>query len=309
MVVLGANGEVQKAPVDVGPAACATEDGVAWIEREHDGITRVRQRAWSADSTDELATLSRDRDPELVCAAHRTFALGEGEDDLTVTVASRSGARSPVVVLRDHDFPGDEEREHDVYTVGDTLGVVRVGESGALAVREVTDEVPSPWRRLTTKVMRDDDVVGVDADGHSLIVVFTRDEGDRCGGAPALSVHALVERRSAEEGGGSESQIELAPVDCDHDPSPFWTGVLERGFVVAWVERGHKVDALAAPIAGVAYRLVGDVSAASLERVAVAADELAPAGCDKTRCYAAALVRLPQTDDTQPEPIRLIAYP
>src|SRR5207253_2821617 len=126
--------------------------------------------------------------------AHRVVPLAEGEDDLTMPATGEGSASRPTVLLRDADFGDDEERDHDVYTSGDDLGIVRVGGAGSVAIRErAGDGALGAWRKLRSKIARDDDVVVVDADAHTVLVVTTRDEGERCtqaagGGA---SVHAL----------------------------------------------------------------------------------------------------------------------
>ncbi len=321
MVRVGAGGDARGTAVDVGPAACATDDALAWLEHGTHGTTKVRALAWSSSVAADVLTLAADRDPELVCGAHRLFALGGGEDDVTVTVAQGLDAGPAAPIIRDRDFASDEEREHDAYTVGDSLGIVRMGDSGALAIREVVSGPPSAWRSLGTKISPDDDIVAVDADARSVVVVFTHEQGDACAGASALAVKAVRASRVAADG-SPEAVIELAPPVCDRDPGPFWTGALEGSFVVAWAERGHRPRKTepeaggglgAAPVTGLAYRtLPNDPAGAapsSVQRVEMAADDLVSAGCDKAHCYAVALDRPAGSDGMQPETARVVAFP
>jgi hypothetical protein len=67
-----------------------------------------------------------------------------------------------------------------------------------------------------------------------------------------------------------------------------------------------------APVSGFAYRTLDAPPAPSqgaVRRVDLAADDLVPAGCDRSRCYAVALVRPPGADGMQPEAVRVIPYP
>ena len=92
------------------------------------------------------------------------------------------------VAIRDVDFGEDEEREHEAFTVGDALGIVRISASGGIAMREVPRAGPvAPWRTLKHKLSQDDDVVAVDGDASATFVVFTRDADDTCPGAVSSS--------------------------------------------------------------------------------------------------------------------------
>jgi hypothetical protein len=305
LVSFSPSGTPRGSPWDVGAAACGTGEALAWIERARGG-TRVRMRAWTAPSPDDVATLPADRDPSVVCGTHRVLALGEGDDDITaVTIDGPDAAAPPRVIVRDRDFSGDEEREHDEYTVGDALGIVRIGKAGAIAVRELVDQTVSPWRKVAHKLAEADDVVAVDADPHSVLIVFTRDQSSKCSGTAASSVHVL----RLERGGEGETLLDVAPGECGRELGPFWTGALAGSFVVAWPERSPKGDSKTAPISGLAYRTIVRDALGDLRRVVRASDDLVDAGCDQDRCYAVALVRAPGTDDSLPEAVETISYP
>ena len=131
-------------------------------------------------------------------------------------------ARPSVVAIRDRDFGDDDEREHEAFTVGDDLGIVRVGGAGTLSMRDLSSGHASPWRRLKRALSEDDDVVAVDGDAASTIVVFTRDAADACGGGEsgAQTVRALrIDRQT-----GDEALLALATADCDSTPG----SVLDR---------------------------------------------------------------------------------
>src|ERR1700722_273652 len=187
LVLLGPGGEVKDAPVDIGAGFCVTDAGVAWIEPHSSGPGRVMARAWSEAAPRQVGAVPSDRDPALACGDHDVIVLGDGDDDLTMAALTLgdAAARPPVVAIRDSDFGDDEEREHDAYTVGDDLGIVRVASSGAVAMREFAKgagaAVPS-WRRLKHIIPADDDIVAVDGDADATLIVYTQDADDACPG-------------------------------------------------------------------------------------------------------------------------------
>jgi hypothetical protein len=308
LVLLGPSGEVKDAPVDIGPAFCVTDAGVAWIEPHSAGPARVMARAWTDAAARQVGSVPTDRDPALACGDHDVVILGDGDDDLTMASLTPGDAAShpATVALRDSDFGDDEEREHDAYTVGDDLGIVRVASSGAVALREYPRAgQPTPWRRLKHAIPADDDVVAVDGDADATLIVYTQDADDACPGvgSTAEAVHALrVARKS-----GDETLLDLAPADCARSPGPFWIAATPLGQAVGWIERTAK-GAATAPIAGAAFRLVS-ASGVQPRRIEQAADALVDAGCDTKGCSLAALVRPADADGMQPESLRPIPYP
>jgi hypothetical protein len=315
LVLIGADGQVRGPPIEVGVATCTTADGVAWIESRAASAGRpwrVLARAWSDAAPREILTVSPERSPTLVCGSHAVFVLGDGDDDLTVDLFEPNdpAVRRPTLVMRDADF-ADEEREHEGFTVGDELEIVRVGASGGVSSRTVmVDRPPSAWRRLKHVLSEEDDLVVVDGPAQRTFVVFTRDTDSACPNAEAggQRVRALdVDRAS-----GIDKLTELAPPDCGTQRGPFWIpGGLphERDPMVAWVERGGAGGAdHAAPISGLAYRIMASEGARSGE-VHVSADAVVDGDCDETGCFAAALLREPGADGMSPEAIGLVTYP
>jgi hypothetical protein len=304
LAVLGPRGEAIAAPIEVGTSLCTTADGVAWIDAGG-GATHVRSRRWSDPVAHDVDVLKPDRDPSLVCGAHGVFVLGDGDDDVTASTfmpGEAAGAQA-VIAIRDADF-GDEEREHDAYSTSDTLGLVRVGGKGTLAIRELPlGGSLGPWRRLKSVLSEDDDVVAVDGDATATVVVFTHDTDDACPGlgSSATSVRAVFLDRKSD----AEALLDLAAADCDRARGPFWFASSPGGPLVAWVERNAKTPA-SAPIAGVAFSpLRAD---AHPTRVEQPADAVVDAGCDDHACAAAALVREPDSDGMRPAPIRLLSF-
>jgi hypothetical protein len=310
LAVLGSDeGQPQGTPTDIGTSFCGTQDGFAWMEPHSGGPTRVRARRWSDDAIGDVVGLAPDRDPSLVCGDHAVIVLGDGDDDLTVTSFVPGDGRAPpaVVGIRDSDFGDDDEREHDAYSIGDDLGLVWIGGSGTLLLREVPrGGSPTPWRRLKHAIGEEDDVVAVDGDADSTIVVYTHDTEDTCPdlGSTAASIRAIVADRRA----GTDVRLELAPPSCERSAGPFWIAPAPGGPLVAWVERATKLAVGSAPVVGVALRAVsGGVVRAS--RIDLAADAVVDAGCDDRACFVAALLRAPDSDGMIPASIRLIPYP
>jgi hypothetical protein len=312
--LVDASGRVSGPAFDAGPAACATDDALAWIERPSGGAARVLALPWGKTTPAEILSVPAERDPALVCGTKTAFALGDGERDTTIATratamvptpqGSPGASPRPRVIIRDRDFT-DEEREHDTFVVGDALGLVRVGQSGSLSLREVGAE-PSPWRHLGTKLTEADDVVAVDGDSEATTVVFTHDDGGGgCDGPSAPGVRTLrVSRKSP-----LDASFELAPAACGRELGPFWTGSVGEAFVVAWVERASVRGSGEPPIVGFSYRTITSAGLGELRRVARPSDEMVDAGCDKDRCYAVALVRPPQAAEPQAESVEVLAYP
>jgi hypothetical protein len=309
LVLLGPAGQVKDPPVDIGPAFCVTHAGVAWIEPHSTGSARVMARGWAEAAPRQVGSVPTDRDPALACGDHDVVILGDGDDDLTMAPLTPGDAANhpATVALRDSDFGDDEEREHDAYTVGDDLGIVRVASSGAVAIRDYPrGAAPAPWRRLKHTIPADDDVVAVDGDADATLIVYTQDAEDACPGvgSTAEAVHALrVARKS-----GEETLLDLAPADCARSPGPFWIAATPLGQAIGWIERTAKGAATSAPIAGASFRLItaGGVQSRRIEQ---AADALVDAGCDAKGCSLAALVRPADADGMQPESLRAVAYP
>jgi hypothetical protein len=308
LVLGGVAGVAREDPLDIGSSYCATTEGLAWLEPQAGGPTRVRARPWSSASVGDVIGLAAERDASLVCGDHAVIVLGEGEDNTTATsfLPSERKAPPPVVAIRDSDFGDDDERERRAYSLGDDLGLAWVGDSGTIMLRDVPrGGVPSRWRRLKHALDADDDVVAVDGDAQNTYVVYTRGVDDAC---PDVSVAAMSVRVVvADRASGTDRRLDLAPPSCDRSPGPFWIAPAPGGSVIAWVERAAKLDA-AAPVVGVALRrITGDTVRAS--QIDVAADAVVDAGCDERACFVAALLRPADTDGSLPAPIRLIPYP
>ena len=307
LVLVGPRGEQRGPPIEIGSSFCATADGPAWVGPHTTGPTRVRARRWSDSDSREVLTVPADRDASLVCGDHSVIVLEEGEDDLGTTafVPGEAAAQPPIPVLRDGDFR-DDEREHDAYSIGDDLGLVRVAASGSVSLREVPHgRPPTSWRTLEHILSADDDVVTVDGDLGEILIVVTHESEDTCEGSRSVSESVRVIR--VDRKSGREALVEVAAPDCDRLRGPYWIGQASGGTVVAWVER-HAAPPKSAAISGIAFRVL---AAADIQvgRIDEQADAWVNGGCDDHRCSAVALLREPGSDGMRPAPIRVFGYP
>jgi hypothetical protein len=206
-----------------------------------------------------------------------------------------------------------------MYGFGDRFGIVRVGSTGNVAIREMRD-VLQPWHATAFRMREEDDLVAVDGDANATYVVTTHDEdASTCDATFVSSVHAEIFARGtgADAGGGSaahvttspERDVLLATADCAHERGPFWTDALGDDMVVAWAVRAARADKTVPPIAALDFRTLGTDGVRKSGTLAASADALVDAGCDGVRCYAVALSRAPGTDVMLPEAAHVLLYP
>ena len=294
---------VRKQPaVEVGGPSCATRDAIWFTDGK-----QAHGKSWSGGSVD--FALPKDKEASLLCGLTRAWAFLEEDDGtsfITLSGGDAGGRPSAVTLMRESDFGDDDQRERSEYTVGDDLGIVRLGSSGALAFREVRDGVVGALKRARTKIPHDDDVVAVDASAKALVIVFTQDASSSCpDGQASTKVSAIrIDRSSAEE-----TSLELSSGTCSREVGPFFTGAVGEGVSIAWVERVPTAGKAKAPIVALSHEFIPPNGAAqTAKRIEVAADALVDAGCDAERCYAAALERKVGTDGMVPGPIKVLRY-
>ena len=302
LAVVGPDLAPKGEPMEIAAASCATREAV-WFS---DGARAVA-RPWRGTTT--TVDLPKDKDASLLCGSSRAFALLEEEEK--TSLLPLGGGGSPITLLRENDFGDDEQRELAEYTVGGDVGIVRVGGSGAVAVREMHGAEAGPLHKLKTRIPKDDDVIAVDASAKVLAIVYTEDASSTCPPAAgrgdtvvATKVMALrVQRESFEE-----SIVELSPGRCGHEVGPFFSGVLGEAVSVAWTERAGGAGKARAPIVGLAHTTLAPTGTPALRRIEQAADALVDAGCDGTRCYAVALARREGMDVMVPGFAKVLRY-
>ena|GEM_PF-4010282 len=304
LVAIDKSGKIIGDPQPIGVGACATDDAVVWPESRDGGASDIMRRPFAWTPAVSIGSVTRDLDPLLACGSHRVFVLEEGDEDVGLSVMpADKDVKGPAPLIAASPNDGDDEREHDEFTVGDGLGVVRATTRGKLMLREATPNL-SGWRSFSKPLAEDDDVVAVDGDATWAYVVITRDAIDRCDAGGTATDIRLVR---AKRGAGKEAKDEdllLANEPCGLDVGAFWTGSIGARFVVAWTELAPRVGG-APPIGGFAYRIVGEPD---VKHVAQPADGMSFAGCDDVACYAVALART-DTDAMAPGVARVVSFP
>jgi hypothetical protein len=309
LVVLGPDLKRRGEVTDVGAASCATGDAL-WFS---DGA-RVLARPWKG--AEARLDLPKGTDAALLCGRHKAFALLE-EEETTSLLPLGADAGVSVTVMRERDFGEDEQRELATYTVGDDVGFVRLGMSGALAFREVTPSGLGPLRKLKSALPKDDDVVAVDASPRVAVIVYTEDVSEKHAPTPdsdpalpsdALAVCTKVVALRVDRQTFEESTVELSPGRCGYEVGPFFTGVVGEGVEVSWAERAAAVAAARAPVVGVAHALVAPAGTPQLSRIEQPSDALADAGCDANGCRLAALIRREGADAMAPGAVKILRY-
>ena len=243
--------------------------------------------------------------------ASRLQGLGE-EGDLVV--APHGDAGGATTLIGEKDFGGEEESEHDEYTFADDLGVLRVGKSGTLAVRELSGAKLGPWKKLKTHVEHEDDVVAVDADAHTTVIVFTREALPACpDGAARTAVHVVrLDRATLGRTGRARSRPARAAASPGRSsPAPSRAASPSRGPSAARsTARGPlPVDALAYVVFSAPVRAAAPQVTVTLTRLPVHADLLVDASCDGQKCYAVAISRVAGSEEIAPDQARVLSYP
>jgi hypothetical protein len=281
------------APISLGAAWCATEDGVIVAEPSTASGTTVSLVPWGGVKSVSMQ-VEAERDVVLACGARRAFVLGVGEED--ATLATLPGEGKTIRALRELE----DEREHQAFVFGDAIGLVQVGATTTRIARTDPSGALGPWAKLTRGVGADDDLLGLDGDATTTVLALGHDAGSRC---PQEAATDLVALRADGKG---EELLPVVQGPCGHDLGPVWVGHVAAGWVVAWVERAPRRASTDAPIVALGYRTVGE---AEPHRVALSADGVAFAGCAPSGCKAAVLERAPNTDGTKPGRVRVVAYP
>lgn len=288
LVTLGVDLTPKGEPVDVAAASCATREAL-WFS---DGA-RASVRPWKGAT--HTVALPKDQETSLLCAAESAFAVLEDDDKTSITaLGSAAGPTRGAthVMIREHEFGEDEQRELSEYTVGDDVGVVRLSRSGALAMRELKSGALGALAKLKTTIRPDDDVVAVDASATEVVIVYTQDVADAGAApgsepAPCTKVAALRVNRASLD----ESTVVLSEARCGFEVGPFFTSAVRGGVQVAWAERASTIGQARAPIVGLAHVRVELDKTPTVARIEQAADALVDAGCDDKGCYAVALAR------------------
>jgi hypothetical protein len=295
-------------PKAFGAVTCWTANGLFWL----DGHKRVRSE--SGLGLRDLALPSGlEGDLSLFCdETHATVVLDA--DGALSTLDIGTDTISPAVALMGEKDFSDEEREHAFFFGKSGLGLLRVGGDGSLA----TKYAGAAGRKLTGKLDEDDDLVVVDADERSLYAVATQDHDGCASGEDAsalptqrtsrFSTSVRLLRLDLES--GQSVREELGRAACGHQAGAFFFGAAKDKRMLAWTERAPTAGKTKAPIAALAYRVLGASPADTRShRVEVSADALVDAGCTTTTCAVVWLDRPSGKDDKEPELPKVLRFP
>lgn len=289
-----ATGNMLSEPFDVASHPCATFDALYWTEKLPSGGTGVKRRALAGGAATSATEEKDSNDVSLACGDKQVFLLEDNDDSFAVR--RLEAPKATVLASGEGD---DEPKDRPAFTVGDDLGVLVVTTIGRLHLHFPALGTPRTLRKLTDE----EDLVAVDADSKRALVVYTRDDPDRCGSDGLVSdVRAL----DVPLDGTKEIDEEVARGACDVDLGPFWIGSVGGKMLVAWEERDAKKKKGGAPVTGLGYRVLGDAAASHLPQ---SAEDLAFAGCSATKCYVVALERPAGTDGMVPGSAKLISFP
>lgn len=315
--LVDASGKVERVAEAISATHCVAGDVVTMLEPKTKRVTmlslRSRQRRTFVPRT-------RDRDLSLFCDAREALLLGEGESDfsaepLPVTdVSSLVDAGSERVTPLRGDLAlvfserelGTEAREQvALFSRDGAAGFLRVGRDNDLMFRSLSKGELSAVVRVKEKLGQDEDVVHADGTMQSLVLVALRDTERTCDAGVASAEARALEVTVA---GGSAAWIDLAPASCTREHGPFFSGILAGGTpFVYFAERSKQSNKTIAPVTALAYRAFRPGETTRV--VSVSADGIVDAGCRGNKCYTVALARPAGSDDSRPEPIRVIAIP
>jgi len=289
-----AAGNLLSEPFDVASHPCGTLDAIYWTEKLPGGGVGVKRRALAGGAATSATEEKDSSDVALACGDKQVFLLEDNDESFAVR-----RLESPKATVLASGEGDDEPKDRPAFTVGDDLGVLVETTVGRLQLHFPALGAPRTLRKLTDE----EDLVAVDADGKRTLVVYTRDDPDRCGSDGLVSdVRAL----DVPLDGTKEIDAEIARGACDVDLGPFWIGSASGKMLVAWEERDAKKTKGGAPITGLGYRVLGD---AAPSRLPQSAEDLAFAGCTATKCYVVALERPAGTDGMVPGSAKIVAFP
>jgi len=259
----------------VAPAAsCATREAF-WGS---DGAVATAY-AWNGPTT--TFPLPKDRDASLLCAAHHAYAMLEAEDRTEILPLEKDA--TPTALVRESELGDDEQRELSEYTVGDDVGIVRLGASGAITMREWSKRTAGPLRKLRTAVGHDDDIVAVEASPRFVAIVYTEDDGRDAHCPKVLALR--IDRTTL-----AESVVVLSEGRCGHEVGPFFTSARGDDVAIAWPERSGGEGKARAPVVALAHVRLTPEAKPALGRIERRAETVVDAGCTARGCAAVALV-------------------
>lgn len=295
-----------KEPRTYTATSCATKDGVYWLDHR-------RVHAELGAGHREHTVPAAEGDLGLFCDESHALVTVDAEGVLSVVPVLPDAMGPLAILVGEKDFE-DEEREHSLFLRPEGPSVLRIGNEGALSVKLPGQAA----RKIVGKLEEDDDLVLVDADVSTVYVASTQDHDGCEAGEDASTLptqrtsrfSTAVHLLRVDLGEGKATRENLGRAACGHQASTFFFGKAKDRRVLAWTERAPASNKTMAPIAALAYRVIGPTAGGTVaKRIPLRADGLVDAGCNATTCAAVWLERPEGEDDRKPELPRVLRFP
>jgi hypothetical protein len=298
---VASDGAVTGAPIAVGASACTTAGWLYAIGGKLGSSALVRPMKGGTDKS--LVTIPEGHDPVLVCGeSTHAYIVDDGDDDVGVRLLDPEKDHAlPRAVLVPLDvLGGDEIREHEDFSTGDTLHELVVTEKGALSLHQYDGTTVAPRRALETQIGSDEDLMAADGNAAHVVAIIAREATARCDGDMGTDVLAL----DVPQGGSKEQVTEISHAPCGRDLGPYWVAPTADAIYLAWNVRGPR-NGSRAPVEALQWTKLGG----TVNEVKLSAEDVVFAGCTKTKCLFAAITRPENTDGMLPGEARVLAIP
>lgn len=298
---VAADGTVSGTPTAVGASACAAAGWLYAIGGKLGSSALVRPIQGGSDKS--LVTIPEGHDPVLVCGegAH-AYIVDDGDDDIGVRLLDpqKDHALPRAALVSLEALGGDEVREHEDFTTADTLHELVVTEKGAMSLYQYDGTTVAPRRALETPINSDEDMMAADGNATHVVALITREATARCDGDMGTDVLAL----DVPQDGSKEQVTEIAHAPCGVDLGPYWVAPTADAIYLAWNVRGPR-NGSRAPVEALQWTKLGG----AVTDVKLSAEDVVFAGCTKTKCTFAMIVRPENTDGMTPGEARVITIP
>jgi len=294
-------GAVTGEPAAVGASACTTAGWLYAIGGKLGSSALVRPVRGGNDKS--LVTIPEGHDPALVCGeGTHAYIVDDGDDDVGVRLLDpeKDHALPRAVLVPLDTLGGDEIREHEDFSTGDTLRELVVTEKGALSLHQYDGTTVAPRRALERTIGSDEDLMAADGNVAHVVALIAREATARCDGDMGTDVLAL----DVPADGSKEQTTELAHAPCGVDLGPYWVAPTPDAVYLAWNVRGPR-NGSRAPVEALQWAKLGGPAT----EVKLSAEDVVFAGCAKGKCMFATLARPENTDGMVPGEARVITIP
>ena len=289
------------APAAVGSSACTAAGFLYAIGGKLGSSALVRPIRGGSDKS--LVTIPEGHDPVLVCGeGTRAYIVDDGDDDIGVRLLDpeKDHALPRAVLVPLGELGGDEVREHEDFTTGDTLRELVVTEKGVLSLHQYDGTTVTPRRALETPINSDEDLMAADGNASHVVALIAREAASRCDGDMGTDVLAL----DIPVDGSKEQVTQIAQAPCARDLGPYWVAPTADAIYLAWNVRGPR-NGSRAPVEAFQWTKLGG----TVTEVKLSAEDVVFAGCAKGKCMFAMIARPENTDGMTPGEARVISIP